>query len=77
MNHGHRRGCGCHNERQSRWVEPTILYLLWEKQMHGYELMSELPKLRNKTIASTGTALFRNHLSEMRRENDEGKIAAK
>lgn len=41
----HRRGCGCHIERQSRWFEPSILYFLWGKKKHGYELMSELPEL--------------------------------
>jgi poly-beta-hydroxybutyrate-responsive repressor len=38
------RGCGCYQERQSRWVEPSVLYLLLKKSKHGYELMSELPE---------------------------------
>ncbi len=38
-------GCGCYKERQSRWVEPSILFLLMEKPCHGYELMSALPEL--------------------------------
>ncbi len=43
MHHGRRRGCNCFNERQSRWLEPTILVLLWGRWRHGYELMVELP----------------------------------
>lgn len=43
MNQHRHRGCGCYQERQSRWVEPSILYLLCEKPRHGYELMQALP----------------------------------
>ncbi|MCI0511592.1 helix-turn-helix transcriptional regulator [candidate division KSB1 bacterium] len=43
MNQRRHRGCGCYQERQSRWVEPSILYLLCEKSRHGYELMQALP----------------------------------
>ncbi|MBN2355417.1 helix-turn-helix transcriptional regulator [candidate division KSB1 bacterium] len=44
MRHRNRKGCGCFQERQSRWLEPTILFLLWNGWKHGYELMSEIPK---------------------------------
>ncbi len=39
------RNCSCFNERRQRWVEPSILYLLWDGPKHGYELMASLPEL--------------------------------
>ena len=39
-----RHGCGCYQERQSRFLEPTILFLMWGKKKHGYELLAELPR---------------------------------
>ncbi len=36
-------GCGCYRGRRARWIEPSILYLLWEHSRHGYELMNDLP----------------------------------
>jgi PadR family transcriptional regulator PadR len=67
MNHGHGRGCRCHNERQSRWLEPSVLYLLWGEQKHGYELMSELPKLGFMTGAADPGAIYRTlrHLEDV------------
>lgn len=38
-------GCGCFNQRQQRHVEPSILFLLWQRPRHGYELMADLPEL--------------------------------
>ncbi|MDZ7722774.1 MAG: helix-turn-helix transcriptional regulator [candidate division KSB1 bacterium] len=37
--------CNCPKRRQARWLEASILYLLWEKPAHGYELMAALPHL--------------------------------
>ena len=37
-------GCECHRERYNRWIEPCLLYLLWDQKKHGYELMSQLPQ---------------------------------
>ncbi|MBD3375373.1 PadR family transcriptional regulator [candidate division KSB1 bacterium] len=45
MRNRHRRGCGCHQERHNRWIEPSILYLLWQEKKHGYELMTQIPEL--------------------------------
>jgi PadR family transcriptional regulator PadR len=66
MRSRHRMGCGCHNERQSRWVEPSVLYLLWGKKKHGYELMSELPELGFITGQADPGAIYRTlrHLEE-------------
>jgi PadR family transcriptional regulator, regulatory protein PadR len=62
----HFRGCGCYKERQSRWVEPTILYLLMEKPRHGYELMSALPELGFISSPADPGAIYRTlrHLEE-------------
>lgn len=38
------RGCGCYQERHNRFLEPSILYLLWQKRKHGYEIIAELPE---------------------------------
>ncbi|MBN1480073.1 PadR family transcriptional regulator [candidate division KSB1 bacterium] len=37
--------CSCNRERRQRWVEPSILYTLWNGPKHGYEIMSALPEL--------------------------------
>ena len=37
--------CSFKNERRQRWVEPSILYTLWDGPKHGYEIMSALPEL--------------------------------
>ena len=39
------QNCNCPNRRQARWLEASILYLLWEKSSYGYELMADLPYL--------------------------------
>lgn len=44
MRNQHRhQNCSCHQERRQRWVEPSILFLLWDGPKHGYEIMSALP----------------------------------
>jgi len=45
MQNRHRMGCGCHQVRQSRWIEPSILLMLLDASKHGYELMNILPEL--------------------------------
>ncbi len=37
--------CSFQSERRQRWVEPSILYVLWDGPKHGYEIMSALPTL--------------------------------
>lgn len=34
--------CGCHNVRKNRFIEPSLLVLLWQRPAHGYELLGEL-----------------------------------
>ena len=60
-------GCGCYQERQSRWVEPSILYLLLEKTRHGYELMQELPKFGFLVGPADPGAIYRTlrHLEDV------------
>ena len=38
-------GCGCFKQRKKRWLEPSILFLLFDKAKHGYTLIAELPDL--------------------------------
>lgn len=40
-----RHNCSCYRERRQRWVEPCIIYTLWDGAKHGYEIMSVLPEL--------------------------------
>ena len=42
--HQHQK-CSCHSERRQRWVEPSILYTLWDGPKHGYDIMNALPDL--------------------------------
>ncbi len=58
--------CTCYNERQSRWVEPSVLYLLWYKAKHGYELMVDLPHLGFIKGAADPGSVYRmlRHLEE-------------
>lgn len=58
--------CTCYNERQSRWVEPSVLYLLWYKARHGYELMADLPNLGFIKGAADPGSVYRmlRHLEE-------------
>lgn len=60
------RGCGCYKERQSRWVEPSILYLLAEKPRHGYELMATLPEFGFVSGPADPGAIYRTlrHMEE-------------
>jgi len=37
--------CGCHKERQNRFIEPSLLLLLCQKPAHGYELLAGLEAL--------------------------------
>lgn len=62
----HRFGCGCYEARQDRFVEPSILLLLWEKPRHGYELLTELPNFGFHRGAADPAAVYRNlrHLEE-------------
>ncbi len=62
----HFKGCGCYKERQSRWIEPSILYLLMEKAHHGYELMNALPQLGFVSGPADPGAIYRTlrHLEE-------------
>ena len=61
------RGCGCHSERHNRWMEPSVLYLLWGQKKHGYELMSELPELGFFNGPADPGAIYRTlrHLEEV------------
>lgn len=43
MNDNLQAGCGCYRGRKARWIEPSVLYLLWQGERHGYELMNDLP----------------------------------
>ncbi|MBN1999113.1 helix-turn-helix transcriptional regulator [candidate division KSB1 bacterium] len=45
MRNRHGKRCGCYRERHNRWIEPSILFLLYEGTHHGYDLMSRLPDL--------------------------------
>ena len=64
--HQHRFGCGCHEARQDRFVEPSIILLLWEKPRHGYELLTEIPNFGFYQGAADPGAVYRNlrHLEE-------------
>jgi poly-beta-hydroxybutyrate-responsive repressor len=37
--------CGCHKERKDRYLEPSLLLLLWQGPSYGYELMRGLEAL--------------------------------
>lgn len=54
-----RLGCGCHLARKDRFLEPSLLQLLWEKPRHGYELLSELPKFGFLRKAADPAAVYR------------------
>ena len=43
MDQEYQAGCGCYRGRKARWIEPSVLYLLWQGERHGYELMNDLP----------------------------------
>lgn len=60
-----RRGCACYQERQNRWIEPSILYLLYGKKKHGYELMAEVAELGFAKSVDAG-AIYRTlrHLEQ-------------
>lgn len=46
MRHRHRgQKWGMGRGRQTRWLIPSILYLIWKEPRHGYSLMNELPQL--------------------------------
>ncbi len=66
MPEGFGRGCGCHAGRKTRWVEPSILYLLWKQPRHGYDLMGDLPELGFVTTQADAGAIYRTlrHLEE-------------
>jgi len=60
-------GCECYRERQNRWVEPTVLYLLWRRSMHGYEIMAELPGFGFLNAPADTGAIYRTlrHLEKV------------
>ncbi len=58
-NRHRQRNCSCFNERRQRWVEPSILYLLWDGPKHGYELMASLPELGFVQGAADPGAIYR------------------
>ncbi|RPI00516.1 MAG: PadR family transcriptional regulator [Calditrichaeota bacterium] len=66
-NQPRKQGCRCYDERQSRWVEPSILYLLWSKPNHGYDLMISLPELGFFTGSADPGAIYRtlHHLEHV------------
>ncbi|HPG40958.1 MAG TPA: helix-turn-helix transcriptional regulator [bacterium] len=66
MQEGFGHGCGCHAGRKTRWVEPSILYMLWEQPRHGYELMTDLPELGFVATQGDPGAIYRTlrHLEE-------------
>lgn len=37
--------CGCYTERRNRFLEPSLLLLLWQKPAHGYDLLNSLEKM--------------------------------
>jgi len=51
--------CTFHSERRQRWVEPSILYTLWDGAKHGYEIMSALPELGFLRGAADPGAIYR------------------
>ena len=61
-----KNGCDCFRERQSRWVEPSILLLLWDQSRHGYELMMDLPTIGFVKNSIDPGAVYRTlrHLEE-------------
>ena len=58
--------CSCYRARHSRWIEPSILYLLCKRPRHGYELMGELPELGFVENSVDAGAVYRmlRHLEE-------------
>jgi len=66
MPKGYGRGCGCYQGRRTRWIEPSILYLLWEESRHGYDLMNDLPELGFITEQADPGAIYRTlrHLED-------------
>ena len=57
--HRQRLGCGCHQARQDRFVEPSLLVLLWEKPRHGYDLLNALPNFGFLSGAADPAAVYR------------------
>ncbi len=53
------KSCGCYRQRHNRWVEPSILFLLWHEPKHGYELMAEIPKLGFMSSPADPGAVYR------------------
>ena len=62
----HRVGCGCHEARHDRFIEPSLLLLLWEKSRHGYDLLNELPNFGFHRGAADPAAVYRTlrHMEE-------------
>lgn len=61
-----KKKCSCYNQRQNRWLEPSILLLLWEAPRHGYEIIAKLPELGFCQGAADPGAVYRTlrHLEE-------------
>jgi len=63
--HGQERGC--HGGRVSRFIEPSLLLLLAQKPVHGYELMADLTGLGFYEGDPDPGAVYRN-LRQMEKE---------
>ena len=61
-----RKKCSCYNQRQNRWLEPSILLLLMEVPRHGYEIIARLPDLGFSQNPIDPGAVYRTlrHLEE-------------
>ncbi|MBN1996423.1 helix-turn-helix transcriptional regulator [candidate division KSB1 bacterium] len=75
--HQHCLGCGCHDSRQDRFIEPSIILLLWEKPCHGYELLNELPSFGFYKGAADQAAVYRTlrHLEEHKLVESEWDVS--
>ncbi|MBN2411051.1 helix-turn-helix transcriptional regulator [candidate division KSB1 bacterium] len=72
MSNSFKRGCNCYRGRRSRWIEPSILYLLWEKSRHGYDLMNDLPELGFFSEQADPGAIYRT----LRHLEDNGLVVS-
>jgi len=66
------KGCNCYQGRRTRWIEPSILYLLWERSRHGYDLMNDLPELGFFTEQADPGAIYRT----LRHLEDNGLVVS-